>query len=818
MPSVALKFTIDPTTLAASGADGENRAFAEYLTDKCLYVDVWDGDSLLQLGTMAVELRSLLRQGEPVVRSTMEYDVVGMTDRGSMVVGGDAGGMGVRRATGKGAMSDGTAPTEVRPGGLPSGNVVGRVQLLMSNLGLEGDGDPLQSGANDWAGGTTGLAASYGGRMDAATMAATDRDWRVGAPGAGPNLSASTPGPRVVMAQRRTGGRGGGRLTMSSHQPRHRARARPLASTSTELAALLQTHQEHTSQIHRDQRDQRHYERVRRWRRTHGDGGMEGDLEDSAFDPRAESDPSSLSAAELQALVRRFGRAKGDGRSTVVDYKEFLSFSGVEDGAAELKVLEDKLRKILKKAEAEGIRLEESFEHFDKDGNGFVDRGEFETALRELHFKPSKAELKMLMKRFDNDGNGEIEYGEFIKFARSGSSGSGGGGGNLSALESKLRKILKKAEAEGIRLEESFEHFDKDGNGTVDRSEFETALRELHFKPSQSELSMLMKRFDNDGNGEIQYGEFIKFARDGGGSGGGGGGGDLASLESKLRKILKKAEAEGIQLEESFEHFDKDGNGFVDRGEFETALRELHFKPSKAELKMLMKRFDNDGNGEIEYGEFIKFARGGGRGGRSAASAAGSDWDRGVDMDAVKAKCRLAVVKCVNSGIAVDQIFSTFDKMSGGEDGDGITKPNARSGRAQITGTEFRYALMEMGLALMAEGAMVPGGKGFSRDTQAQAAVVNRQYQRMRNVYKGGRGGRAGGDPDAIREAEGADDDLEMQMRSQELETVRLFRESRKKLLVSKLLKSNMSAELTIYPSFGQVVFFEMPLTIPYVS
>ena len=627
MPSVALKFTIDPTTLAASGADGENRAFAEYLTDKCLYVDVWDGDSLLQLGTMAVELRSLLRQGEPVVRSTMEYDVVGMTDRGSMVVGGDAGGMGVRRATGKGAMSDGTAPTEVRPGGLPSGNVVGRVQLLMSNLGLEGDGDPLQSGANDWAGGTTGLAASYGGRMDAATMAATDRDWRVGAPGAGPNLSASTPGPRVVMAQRRTGGRGGGRLTMSSHQPRHRARARPLASTSTELAALLQTHQEHTSQIHRDQRDQRHYERVRRWRRTHGDGGMEGDLEDSAFDPRAESDPSSLSAAELQALVRRFGRAKGDGRSTVVDYKEFLSFSGVEDGAAELKVLED-----------------------------------------------------------------------------------------------------------------------------------------------------------------------------------------------KLRKILKKAEAEGIRLEESFEHFDKDGNGFVDRGEFETALRELHFKPSKAELKVLMKRFDNDGNGEIEYGEFIKFARGGGRGGRSAASAAGSDWDRGVDMDAVKAKCRLAVVKCVNSGIAVDHIFSTFDKMSGGEDGDGITKPNARSGRAQITGTEFRYALMEMGLALMAEGAMVPGGKGFSRDTQAQAAVVNRQYQRMRNVYKGGRGGRAGGDPDAIREAEGADDDLEMQMRSQELETVRLFRESRKKLLVSKLLKSNMSAELTIYPSFGQVVFFEMPLTNPYVS
>ena len=87
--------------------------------------------------------------------------------------------------------------------------------------------------------------------------------------------------------------------------------------------------------------------------------------------------------------------------------------------------------------------------------------------------------------------------------------GGSSGGGSLSALETKLRKILKKAEAEGIRLEESFEHFDKDGNGTVDRREFETALRELHFKPTKSELSMLMDRFDSDGNGEIDFDEFI---------------------------------------------------------------------------------------------------------------------------------------------------------------------------------------------------------------------------------------------------------------------------------------------------------------------
>ena len=57
-------------------------------------------------------------------------------------------------------------------------------------------------------------------------------------------------------------------------------------------------------------------------------------------------------------------------------------------------------------------------------------------------------------------------------------------------------------------------------SGSIDRGEFEQALKELHFSPTRDELNALMNRFDRDGNGEVSYKEFIKFVRNGGSSGG----------------------------------------------------------------------------------------------------------------------------------------------------------------------------------------------------------------------------------------------------------------------------------------------------------
>lgn len=59
-PGLAICFQID----IASVSDAE---FVKYLSTHSLHIDVWDGDSLLYLGSSELQLKSALRQGESAV-------------------------------------------------------------------------------------------------------------------------------------------------------------------------------------------------------------------------------------------------------------------------------------------------------------------------------------------------------------------------------------------------------------------------------------------------------------------------------------------------------------------------------------------------------------------------------------------------------------------------------------------------------------------------------------------------------------------------------------------------------------------------------
>ncbi|KAM6296277.1 LOW QUALITY PROTEIN: nephrocystin-4 [Aegotheles albertisi] len=70
-PGLQLKYMVDPAFLRA----GEQRWFLRYLAEHSLQIDVWDGDSLLLVGSAAVKLRPLLRQGREAVRTHHELEV-----------------------------------------------------------------------------------------------------------------------------------------------------------------------------------------------------------------------------------------------------------------------------------------------------------------------------------------------------------------------------------------------------------------------------------------------------------------------------------------------------------------------------------------------------------------------------------------------------------------------------------------------------------------------------------------------------------------------------------------------------------------------
>lgn len=49
----------------------EAHAFATYMAGSTLFVDVWDADALMHIGTLAMPLRELMRQQKGVVKTAM---------------------------------------------------------------------------------------------------------------------------------------------------------------------------------------------------------------------------------------------------------------------------------------------------------------------------------------------------------------------------------------------------------------------------------------------------------------------------------------------------------------------------------------------------------------------------------------------------------------------------------------------------------------------------------------------------------------------------------------------------------------------------
>ncbi|XP_071654470.1 nephrocystin-4 isoform X1 [Patagioenas fasciata] len=70
-PGWQLRYLVEPAFLRA----GEQRWFLRYLAQHSLQIDVWDGDSLLLVGSAALRLEPLLRQGRAAVRTHHELEV-----------------------------------------------------------------------------------------------------------------------------------------------------------------------------------------------------------------------------------------------------------------------------------------------------------------------------------------------------------------------------------------------------------------------------------------------------------------------------------------------------------------------------------------------------------------------------------------------------------------------------------------------------------------------------------------------------------------------------------------------------------------------
>ena len=61
--------------------------------------------------------------------------------------------------------------------------------------------------------------------------------------------------------------------------------------------------------------------------------------------------------------------------------------------------------------------LKQTFNEFDKDRSGKIDKGELKSALQSLGIAPSDAQLTQLIQQVDVNKDGQVDFTEFVQLA-----------------------------------------------------------------------------------------------------------------------------------------------------------------------------------------------------------------------------------------------------------------------------------------------------------------------------------------------------------------------------------------------------------------
>ncbi|KAL4221030.1 Nephrocystin-4 [Mactra antiquata] len=94
-PGLEIRYFMDPAFMKP----GETQLFLQHLSQQTMYIDVWDGDSLLPIGSTALDLKYLCRCGMEAVQTTFELDVISTEyQEDPNLSHGESGAGGVRPA------------------------------------------------------------------------------------------------------------------------------------------------------------------------------------------------------------------------------------------------------------------------------------------------------------------------------------------------------------------------------------------------------------------------------------------------------------------------------------------------------------------------------------------------------------------------------------------------------------------------------------------------------------------------------------------------------------------------------------------------
>lgn len=160
--------------------------------------------------------------------------------------------------------------------------------------------------------------------------------------------------------------------------------------------------------------------------------------------------------------------------------------------------------------------------------------------------------METLFSLYDTDGSGALDYKEFssVLFPKPGQAQGGsatsrpataGSARNPEALAQQLQEKLKTRGARGmIGLQRQFKIMDDNNSKTLEKDEFNKALKDYQLGFTEAECTALFKYFDVDSSGTISIDEFLR------------------AIRGPMNMARKK------KVAEAFKKLDADGNGWID--------------------------------------------------------------------------------------------------------------------------------------------------------------------------------------------------------------------------------------------------------------
>ena len=139
--------------------------------------------------------------------------------------------------------------------------------------------------------------------------------------------------------------------------------------------------------------------------------------------------------------------------------------------------------------------------------------------------------------------------------------------------------MKKKGRASGItpasEIKTQFEHFDANGDGTLDFEEVQKACARLRLPSSDEYVAELFEEADDDKDGKINFGEFKKYVH-------------------KREKLMSAA----------FNKIDVDADGTLTLKEALKAVKNIGLPANEADARHMIEILDRNNDGEVTYEEF----------------------------------------------------------------------------------------------------------------------------------------------------------------------------------------------------------------------